>query len=142
MGASVNCYWPGISDRHRDGDPGFFNDCKAWGDWMAERAQNEALINLHQELGVGAVLTFTTDGVDDDEVDWVTPDELEAAALRLREMVLANDPKVRPILDGYESCCRGDDVAADFAQDLKDVAAIAAYARRCKAGKMTLEVNW
>jgi hypothetical protein len=41
MGASVGAYWPGIEEELTEeqlgSEPGFFNGCKAWGNWMADR---------------------------------------------------------------------------------------------------------
>ena len=85
MGASVIAYWPGISEEQIESQPGFFNDCKAWGDWMAERLEHKDVLEMMKRLGVAALCTFKTDGVSDSQVDWVTPAELESAAMRLRE---------------------------------------------------------
>jgi hypothetical protein len=35
MGATVTAYWPGISVNQIESQPGFYNDDKAWGNWMA-----------------------------------------------------------------------------------------------------------
>ena len=40
MGASVIVYWPGLTDEQMESMPGFFNDDRAWGNWMAERDGN------------------------------------------------------------------------------------------------------
>ena len=82
MGVSVSGYWPGITDDERDSLTGFDNDCKAWGDWMAERYKHPDVLKAIEQLGVGALLSLITDGVEEDEVDWVTPDELMTAAER------------------------------------------------------------
>lgn len=143
MGASVIGYWPDMTDEQLDLQPGFYNDCKAWGGWMATRLEKPDVLALHETLGVKSLLTFTTEGVEESEVDWVTPDELAAAANRLRAMALENDARVKPILDAYSLSANGiDDVEEEFAQDLWDVAEIAEFAKRCGAKKMTLEVNW
>jgi len=39
MGASVIAYWPGITEQQIEEQPGFYNDSKAWGNWMAEREE-------------------------------------------------------------------------------------------------------
>ena len=31
MGATVVAYWPDISEDQLESQPGFWNDCKAWG---------------------------------------------------------------------------------------------------------------
>jgi hypothetical protein len=77
------------------------------------------------------------------EVAWVSPRQLASAATRLRDLVLAKDARVQPILQVYaENSNDVDPVDQEFAQDLLDVAAIAEFAIECGAPKMTLEVNW
>ncbi len=87
MGASVSGYWPGITDEQRDSLTGFDNDCKAWGNWMAERYNHPDVLDILKRLGVGALLSHITDGMEENEVDWVTPDDLMKAADQLRELV-------------------------------------------------------
>lgn len=143
MGASVSGYWPGITDDERDSLTGFENDCKAWGDWMAERYKHPDVLEAIEQLGVGALLSLITDGVEEDEVDWVTPDELMTAAERLRELALAHDPRVRRIVETYGLSANGvDSVYEEFAQDLADVRLIAKFSKEMGVRKMTLEVNW
>jgi hypothetical protein len=36
MGASVVAYRPGITERQVATQPGFFNDDRAWGNWIAQ----------------------------------------------------------------------------------------------------------
>ena len=119
MGASVIGYWPGITDEQLESQPGFDNDCKAWGDWMAEREKHPNVIALLRSLGVGALLSHTTDGMDPSLVEWVKPLELGEAARRLRDLVRTNDPRVRPILQTYARRAKGvDPVEQEFAADL------------------------
>ncbi len=143
MGASVSIYWPGITDEQIEAQPGFYNDCKAWGDWMAEREERPDVIAAIDRLGMSALLTFKTDGVDDAEVAWVSPTDLETAALRLRELVLAGHPDTRRILETYaKSRNEVFSVAEEFVQDLNDVAGLASFAAQEGAKRVTLEVNW
>lgn len=143
MGASVVGFWPGITQEQLADQPGFFQDCKAWGDWMAERFTHPAIISLHKSLGVEALLSYTTDGMKPSEVAWVSPQQLALAANRLRDLVLTGDLRVQPMLRVYaEHANDVDPVDQEFAQDLLDVAAIAQFAMECDVSKMTLEVNW
>ena len=143
MGASVSVHWRGITDAQRDAQPGFWNDDKAWGNWMAERENHDDVELAMVDLGVGDLLTFTTDGLQDAEVDWVTPGGLESAALRLRELVLAEDRRVQKIVQTYAlSANRLDPVHEELARDLEDVAQMARYASAQGARQITLEVNW
>ncbi len=43
MGASVIAYWPGITEEQFESQPGFDNDDRAWGNWMAEREDEPAV---------------------------------------------------------------------------------------------------
>ena len=73
MGASVIAYWPGIKEEQIDSQPGFYNDDKAWGDWMAEREDEPEVLNAIRRLGAEAILTHTTEGMEDEDVEWVSP---------------------------------------------------------------------
>ena len=143
MGASVVVYWPGITAAQRDAQPGFANDDKAWGDWMAEREGDPAVLRAVADLGAAALLTVKTDGWDDDDVAWVTPEELGRAALTLRRAIEGRHPAAGRILASYARHASG--VASpldEFLTDLDDIAALAAWAGREGASRMTLEVNW
>src|SRR5438552_17395595 len=143
MGASVSGYWPGITDEQRDSLTGFDNDCQAWGNWVAERYNHPDVLDALKRLGVGALLSHITDGVEEDEVDWVSPDELMKAADHLRELVLAQDPRVKRIVETYGLSANGmNPVHEEFAQDLADVRLIAKFSKEMGVPKMTLEVNW
>ena len=143
MGASVSGYWPGITDEERDSLTGFDNDCKAWGDWMAERYNHPDVLDAMKRLGLAALLSHVTDGVSEDEVDWVSPDDLMKAAEHLRQFVLAQDPRVKRIVETYALSANGiNPVHEEFAQDLADVRLIAKFSKEMGVTKMTLEVNW
>ena len=143
MGASVCGYWPGITEDQRDSMPGFWNDDRAFGNWMANRHDQPEVLAMVKSLGCAAVLTYTTEGLADDDVDWVTPTDLKAAALALRELVERQDPRTRVIVDSYaKDANRIDPVHGELARDLADVATIAEYAAGEGATRMTLEVNW
>ncbi|HWS54989.1 MAG TPA: hypothetical protein VN228_12710 [Pyrinomonadaceae bacterium] len=143
MGASVNAYWPGIGEEQLESQPGFYNDDKAWGDWMAEREEVPAVADALGRLGAGALLSYKTDGMEDDEVDWVSPAQLREAAERLREAVRAGSPEASVILETYARNHKSPDpVAEDFVRDLEDIVALTRWAEAEGATRMTLEVNW
>jgi hypothetical protein len=73
MGASIEAYWPGITEQDLISQPGFRNDDHAWVNFMAERENEETVHFALRRLNATPLLTFTTDGVDDDDVDWATP---------------------------------------------------------------------
>jgi hypothetical protein len=143
MGASVVAYWPGITERQVATQPGFANDDRAWGNWIAERDGDAAVSDAIRRLQADAILTFKTDGWDDEDVTWVSPQELRDAAARLRHAVRAGAPEIRVILASYEqNANRLDPVPEEFIRDLDDIDAITRWAEAEGATKMTLEVNW
>jgi hypothetical protein len=143
MGASVSGYWTGITDEQRDSLTGFENECKAWGNWMAERYNHPDVLDAMNRLGVGALLSQITEGMEESEVDWVSPQQLMEAAEKLKDLVLAEDPRVKRIVETYSLSANGiDPVHEEFAQDLADVRLIAKFSKEMGVPKMTLEVNW
>ncbi len=143
MGASVNAYWPGITEEQLESQPGFYNDDKAWGDFMAERENEPEVLKAIKKLNAGALLTYTTDGVADEDVDWVAPKELREAAKNLRDAIQAERPETKIILNTYERSANGaGSIADELIQDLNDIEAIANWAEAEDAEQMTLEVNW
>ena len=143
MGASISGYWPGITEDQRESMPGFWNDDRAFGNWMANRVEQPEVLTAVTELGCGAVLTFTTEGVPDTDVDWATPEDLKAAALKLRELVLGQDTRTKAIVESYaQDANQIDPVHEELARDLADVAQLAEFAASQGVHTMTLEVNW
>jgi len=143
MGASVNAYWPGITEDQIESQPGFYNDCKAWGDWMAEReGEPAAKLALHS-LGVEALLSHTTRGMKEREVQWVSPQQLAAAAGALIEAVKSGSSETKIILETYgRNANHSAPLDEEFIRDLDDVKAIAKWAEQEGAARITLEVNW
>ncbi len=143
MGATVIAYWPGITEDQIDSQPDFYNDNKPWGDWMANREEEPAVYEAIRKLNADAILTYKTDGLDDEDVEWVTPQQLREAAMKLREAVRAGLPETVPILKTYEKGAnRSDPLADEFIQDLDDIISLTKFAEEEGASKMTLEVNW
>jgi hypothetical protein len=143
MGATVVAYWPGMTEEQMEAQPGFYNDDPAWGNWMAEREGDAAVSDAIRRLNAEAILTVKTDGWEDDDVTWVSPQELRDAAVRLREAVRVGSPEIRVILASYErNANRADPVSEEFIRDLDDIAALTRWAEAEGATRMTLEVNW
>ncbi len=143
MGASVYAYWPGITEDQMEDQPGFYNDDKAWGDWMAEREEDPRVRQVIMDLGAGAILTHLTDGMDEADVLWVAPEELADAARKLRGAVEARLPEAEPILESYAENANGiDPPEEEFAKDLEDVEGLARWAGELGAPRMTLHVSW
>jgi hypothetical protein len=143
MGASVIAYWPGITEEQSESQPGFHNDDRAWGNWMAEREGEPAVSDALRKLNAQAILTYKTDGMEDEDVSWVSPQQLRDAATRLREAARSGSPETRIILETYErNANRIDPVAKEFIRDLNDIITVANWAEEEGAARMTLEVNW
>jgi hypothetical protein len=143
MGATVNAYWPGITEAQAAAQPGFSNDDRAWGNWMAERDGDPAVSEAIRHLKAEAILTVKTDGWEDEDVTWVSPHELREATVRLRQAVRAGSPEIRVILASYErNANRIDPVPDEFIRDLDDIEALTRWAEAEGATQMTLEVNW
>jgi hypothetical protein len=143
MGASVIAYWPGITEQQIDSQPGFFNDDKAWGNWMAEREDDPLVLTAIQKLKAEAILTVKTDGWEDDDVTWVSPQQLREAVARLREAIQNGSPEARIILASYDrNANRVDPIADELLRDLQDIDVLTRWAEAEGATRMTLEVNW
>jgi hypothetical protein len=154
MGASVGPYWPGIeeelTEEQLESRPGFFNSCKGWGNWMAYRLMEPRTLEAIRNLKADAILSSTTNGEEDEDVDWVTPQELREAAQRLGEAISAGLPDTKIILESYERSSRSyvhadswiTSVEEDFLSDLESIEVISRWAEEMGAVKMTLEVNW
>ena len=143
MGASVNVYWPGITEEQIESQPGFYNDDKPWGDWMAVREETPGALDAIRNLEAQAILSLKTDGWDDEDVTWVTPQQMRDAAIKLREAVAAGLPETEPILKAYEpSSLASEPLADQFIRDLDDVITLTRWAEEEGATQMTLEVNW
>jgi hypothetical protein len=143
MGATVIAYWPGITEEQIDSQPDFYNDNKPFGDWMANREEDPAVFDAIRKLNAEAILSYKTDGWDDDDVSWVSPAQLRDAATKLREAVQAGLPETQIILKTYErSANRVEPIAEEFIRDLDDIINITNWAEGEGATEMTLEVNW
>ena len=143
MGASVIAYWPGITEDQLESQPGFYNDDKAWGNWMAEREDEPEVLKAIKRLGAEAILTYTTEGIEDEEVEWVSPQQLRDAARRVREAIKDKRPEAKVILETYARNANDvDPVDEEFIQDLDDIETLANWAEEEGAERMTLAVNW
>jgi hypothetical protein len=142
MGALVFPYWPGKTDEQCDLQPGFWNDCKSWGNWMAERERHGDVLKALRILRVDAVRTCKTTGMDDSQVMWVAPYALAADALWLRHLVMNNALGTRRIIETYAMHAHSELPGTELAQDLLDVASVARYAAQLRVPLMTLYVEW
>ncbi len=110
---------------------------------MAERENEPRVAQAIRTLHSEAILTYSTDGMSDEGVNWVTPKELREAATKLRQAVEEKNPETEIVLEVYSrNAMRQKDIAQEFIQDLKDIEAITEWAEWQKATKMTLFVGW
>jgi hypothetical protein len=140
MGASLVAYWPGISEEQLEGQPGLYNGATGWAAWAIRWDRDQRLLTTMQQLGVGAVCSFTTNSLPNEKVNWVAPAAMEAAALRLRQLVLARDASVDSVVQSYAAPGRSD-AAQELAQDLADIAGLAAFAAAEGVRQMTLRID-
>lgn len=143
MGASILAYWPGIGEDQLESQPGFYNDYGPWASWTVRRQVESKVAQQLKALNLEVLDTFTTEGVDENQVAWASPSVLKEAALRLRELVLAGRPETEVLLRSYEEGAVGaGPVREEFAQDLSDIAALADFAEREGVRLMTLKIDW
>jgi hypothetical protein len=140
MGASITPYWKGIKQRTLKGAPGFYNDDSPWANWFVKVVEDDDLRSRLIRLGAGALLSHTTEGLKDPDVDWESPDSFISAAAQVSQALVDGNPDALELLraygPGYESPSR------EFLQDLADVATIARWALGHKVSQMTLAYNW
>jgi hypothetical protein len=143
MGASVIGYFPGVTEEQLDLQEGFWNDDRAWANFMVECEKDPGILKAVKALNAEPIMTFKTDPMEDDDVQWVTPQELHDAATKLRDAVLGGAPEARPLLEAYARGANGiDPVNEEFVRDLEDIIKLANWGDKMGARQITLEVNW
>jgi hypothetical protein len=144
MSASILAYWPGMTPDQVEGQwVDFNNDNMDWSTWMAEGLQEPEIIAVLERAGVLPLATMTTEGVDDDDVYWVSPADLRAAAVRLCRLIDTGDPGAVTIMESYgESANYGEDLAEHFQRDLRTVETLATWAEGQGADRLTLSVGF
>ena len=108
---------------------------------MAEREDELEVQRIMVALGAGALLTAKTDGWDDGDVDWVTPQELYSAAIQLQAAIREKKPGIERVLEVYGRNSH-EEYPDDIMVDLEDIKEIAQWAEQEGARVVTLEVNW
>ena len=143
MGASIVVYWPGITEEQRDAQPGFWQDDRAWANFMAELDSATATVQAIQMLKADEILTYKTDGLEDEDVMWVKPVALRRAAERLREAVEKGLSGSELILKTYEiGANKVESLREEFIRDLDDIIEMTKWAEGEGTSRMTLDVNW
>jgi hypothetical protein len=129
---SVSLIWPGCYDDDDDvdvvgGQPRFRDP--NWPTWRV-RVSSPELVATLGALGCGALLAQGGDEIPAEEHQWVSPDDLIAAAMRLGELVRARSESVAAVVreygDEYE---RGGAIEDQLCEDLGVVVRMAEWAR-------------
>jgi hypothetical protein len=64
--------------------------------------------DLLRSLGCSALLAYTTDGLQYEDVVWFSPTEMAAAADRLADLIATNAPEVAAVVAEYQNLYRQD----------------------------------
>ena len=143
MGASIVVYWPGITEEQLDSQPGFWQDDRAWANFMAELDSATATVQAIRMLKADEILTYKTDGLEDEDVVWVTPVALRRAAERLREAIEKELSGSELILKTYEiGANKVESLREEFIRDIDDIIEMTKWAEGEGTSRMTLDVNW
>jgi hypothetical protein len=133
MAASAWLVWPeAIANGHSDPEynrllhgqaiPNF-QDAN-WADWRMFMEDYEDVL---RGLGCGALLAYTTDGLPDEKIEWVSPEAMSAAADRLADLIRQQEPAVEELVAQYQDWSnRGDKPIAE--QLVDDLAAVKRWA--------------
>lgn len=143
MSLTIVPYWPEITEEEQLEGPGFYNDYRAWTSFLELCSEQEELADELEALGLAALLSYyTPDDMDECDIGWVTPDELESASLKLRQMVLGKEARATNLLNAYAKSANGvREIHVEMAQDLHDLTELAKYASKCGARNLTLMIS-
>lgn len=143
MSTTVTAYWPGITGEQMDDQPSLSDDGHAWGNWMVEWDNDPDIPRAITALGAAPLLTTMTDGWEDDDVTWATPQELRDAAQRLARAVRENRPGVARLLDTFGRNAGGFvPLAEEFLNNLEEIATLAIWAEAHGTDRLTLSVSF
>ena len=143
MAGTAIAYWPGITEEQIASQPPFWDDGHAWAEWIAALEAEPDSARTLVELGAGALLSVSTPEYDDDDIDWVTPSALRAAAASLREAIADDRPGSRHLVELYGRHAGGEVPAAEeFRATLMELDDLARYAEGQGMTRMTVQVSW
>jgi hypothetical protein len=143
VSTTVTAYWPGITEEQIDSEPWLSDDGHNWGQWVAEREDKPDVLQIVAELGGTALLTVMTDGWEDDDVEWATPQALRKAAIRLAQAVRENQPGIAQVLEVYgRNTADTTPISEQFLTDLTEIANLATWAETQGTDRMTLSVSF
>ena len=143
MGASIIAYFPGVTGEQINQQEGFWNDHAAWANFMVEQEKDPAILEAVQKLDAEAIMTFKTEEMEDEDIDWVTPQELRDACIKIRDAVHSGAPEAQPLLYAYaKGANRIRPISEEFVRDLEDIIKLADWGARLGTNKITLDVGW
>ena len=143
MGASIFACFPGVTDEQIDLQEGFWNDDNAWANFMVEQEKDPAILEAVKKLNAEAIMTFKTEEMEDEDIDWVTPQQLRDACVRIRDAVRNGAPEAEPLLVAYARGANGKEpVSQEFIRDLEDIIELANWGDNMGTKQITLEVTW
>jgi len=111
-----------------------------WADWRMFMEDYEDTL---RGLGCGALLAYTTEGLPWEQIEWVSPAEMAAAADRLADLIANNAPEVVPVVEEYQDLFRQDGTprALQLIEDLRVVKAKAEFLQRLGKTRVAFDLQ-
>ena len=142
MSMSAGLIWPERLDPDCDDElePPGFNHAYDWAQWLMN-LPSDADIGL-EDVGCGALNAIYTDGMETDEVSWVSPADLLATADRLADLILAGGSDALSLLAAYQDYSKtGTPVAQLVLSDLEVVRKMARWAQEHGKSRLAFEIG-
>jgi hypothetical protein len=125
------------------GQPFFGDGGFAWGHWVAGMFGSPDLLRLARRLEVSALLSHKTHGMSWYQIRWKRPQEIVAAADRMRELVERRHQDALKLVEIYKEHPRGDKAPeVEFGDELRDIKRIATFLEERGIKKMTFEISF
>jgi hypothetical protein len=141
MGMSAGLMWPEllIGEEEEDVAPPEFNSADDWAQWLLS-LPGDADLDL-EDVGCGALSAYAS-GSDPDEVSWVSPAEILAAADRLADLVRAGGPDAVGLLASYVDYGEtGTPVGQLVLGELEQVRSMARWAQERAKTRLAFEIG-
>jgi hypothetical protein len=137
----VSAHWEGMTSEQRESQPTTYGTFRAWAEWLDVARATEAGRNVVQALDLDPLLSHFEDGMQFDDVSWVTPEELLGATSRLDQAIERDVPLARVLVKMLPSEERNTEVVRQFRRDLSDIAQMAEWASSHQVCWMTLYIR-
>jgi hypothetical protein len=129
-----------MTREQREDQPTTYGTFRAWAAWLRIAEATEAGRNVVAALELEPLLSHYEEGMQFDDVSWVTPEELSSATTRLQQAIEAGLPLARVLVKMLPAGERNDP-AFQFRRDLADIAQIAEWAFSQRVCWMTLHIS-